>query len=351
MTFRESIDLFLGEMRSQGRITSDGSESAYRKTLEVHADDVDNRDPVNTGRDDVKKTLRRWDHPNTQANRRAILVSFYRWMVREGMRPYNPAEQTRPPRKQEPQVYRMTMAETRAFLNAASTPRERRAVFLGVCIGARNAEIRGLQGRHFDRPDWVWISEDIAKRHKQRWVPVIPDLEPVVAEIQEHVAPDDYVLPMEVPYNLQPGRPPKVIPTEPSSHQTLWRIVARVGKRAGIAARIHPHLMRHAFGDHIARYAGMRNAQYLLGHADVGTTEAYTGTPTLDELAAAIRGFSFGAVGSPEPTVEYLQRYRHGDSNPGSRPPGNLSGVLADLFRSPVLREAAQRMVLPGGNK
>ena len=51
--------------------------------------------------------------------------------------------------------------------------------------------------------------------------------------------------------------------------------------------------MRHAFGDHIARYAGIKNAQALLGHADVGTTQIYTGAPTLDELAAAIKGIRF----------------------------------------------------------
>jgi site-specific recombinase XerD len=60
--------------------------------------------------------------------------------------------------------------------------------------------------------------------------------------------------------------------------------------RAGIHAHVHPHVMRHAFGDHIARYAGIKNAQALLGHADVGTTQIYTGAPTLDELAAAIKG-------------------------------------------------------------
>jgi hypothetical protein len=61
-----------------------------------------------------------------------------------------------------------------------------------------------------------------------------------------------------------------------------------VAKRAGITAHVHPHLMRHAFGDHVARYAGIKNAQALLGHATVGTTETYVGKPTLDELAAAV---------------------------------------------------------------
>ena len=64
--------------------------------------------------------------------------------------------------------------------------------------------------------------------------------------------------------------------------------------RAGISAHIHPHLLRHAFADHIARHAGIRNAQFLLGHADIATTEIYLGQPTLDDLAGAVEGFVFG---------------------------------------------------------
>jgi hypothetical protein len=51
--------------------------------------------------------------------------------------------------------------------------------------------------------------------------------------------------------------------------------------------------MRHSFGDHVACIAGIKSAQALLGHADVGTTQIYTAAPTLDELAAAIRGIRF----------------------------------------------------------
>ena len=51
---------------------------------------------------------------------------------------------------------------------------------------------------------------------------------------------------------------------------------------------------RHAFTDHGARHAGVRNAQFLLGHATIGTTETYLGKPTLEELAGAVEGFVFG---------------------------------------------------------
>jgi hypothetical protein len=71
-------------------------------------------------------------------------------------------------------------------------------------------------------------------------------------------------------------------------------------------AHLTPHSMRHAFGDHVARHAGIKNAQALLGHADVGTTQMYTGAPTLDELAKAIEGYRFGVERThvpPDPQI------------------------------------------------
>ena len=54
--------------------------------------------------------------------------------------------------------------------------------------------------------------------------------------------------------------------------------------------------MRHAFADHIARSAGVHNAQAMLGHASIGTTQTYLGGPTLDELTASVKGLRFAEV-------------------------------------------------------
>jgi integrase len=180
------------------------------------------------------------------------------------------------------------------MLDAAKGPRQRRAIFLGICAGLRRAELLGLQGQHFARPGWIWVSSEIAKGGRERWVPVIADLEPIVAEIQEHLSPTDFVL------CAQRWRDPGTnthradYATRPASEQALWRLVRTVGEQAGIGHPIRPHLLRHAYADHIARFAGVRNAQFLLGHAGLGTTEGYLGKPTLDELSAAVAGFTFG---------------------------------------------------------
>jgi integrase/recombinase XerD len=318
--FHEAIDLYVEDMWAIGRMSSAASERAYRDVLTWHAEDSQLRDPRQTTRDDEKRTLRRWKHPNTIAARRSILVSFYDWLVEEGHRPDNPARATPRPRKRKASVYRMTIDETRAFLEAAAGTVERRAAYLGVGAGLRAQELRGLQGRHFEREGWIWISADIAKGPKERWVRVIKDLEGVVAEIRRNVGPNEYVIPVTRGTIVGGQRVERTTTDTPASYQVIWRLVKRIKERAHIAARVTPHTMRHAFADHIARQAGMREAQALLGHADIATTQGYVGDVTLDELAASVDHVRiFEDEGGPPADVLELQQYRHGDSNPGSR--------------------------------
>ena len=54
-----------------------------------------------------------------------------------------------------------------------------------------------------------------------------------------------------------------------ASRQVLRTVVMELGRRAGIHAQLTPHSMRHAFGDHVARHAGIENAQALPGHQHV----------------------------------------------------------------------------------
>jgi len=301
--FSDAIDTYIEDMRVQGRLNSPSSERGYRGTLNKFCEDVLNRDPRYIGRDDVKRTLARWKHPNSQRKHRAVLVSFFDWTMEEGLRKDNPARQTRRPKRRPVRVYRMTRTEASAFLAAAVTTREKRISHLGICAGIRNAELRGLQGRHFQRPGWIWISGEIAKGGRERWIPVLPELAPVVADIVAHVADDEYVIPAQRWRDPGANRVRGELAKRPSSSQALRTLVMDLAKRAGIHAHIHPHLMRHAFGDHVARYAGIKNAQALLGHADVGTTQAYTGAPTLDEWEAAIRGFRFASPGAGRENV------------------------------------------------
>jgi site-specific recombinase XerD len=99
LRFNDAVELYVSDQWSQGRFRSPTTEVSYRAALNRLGDVVGNRDPFTINRNDIKRTLSHWKHPNTQRTNRAILTSFFRWAVEEGYRPHNPAEQTRRPRR------------------------------------------------------------------------------------------------------------------------------------------------------------------------------------------------------------------------------------------------------------
>ena len=187
----------------------------------------------------------------------------------------------------------MTLEETRRFLAAARGRTERRVAFLGVCAGLRRNELRLLQGRHFARDGWILVSGDIAKGQRERWVPVMVDLEPVVREIRETTPPEHFVLPATQWVEGEWGLMPLECPERPCDVKTIWRTVRRIGRRAGLGVAVHPHLLRHAFASHVTRLAGLHIAQAMLGHASIQTTRGYLAQPSPDELAAALASVTF----------------------------------------------------------
>lgn len=60
----------------------------------------------------------------------------------------------------------------------------------------------------------------------------------------------------------------------PNGFQTALRLA---GKRAKIAKRVHPHILRHSFATHFLENGGnLQMLQKLLGHKEVTTTMIYT---------------------------------------------------------------------------
>lgn len=292
MRFDLAIDEYLDDRQHSGHITSQNTVDNYRMFLDPLARDVNNRDPSLVSFQEIKTTLRRWPNTNTKNHARTIYNGFYKWLVREGHAKTNPVDQIDAPRTKPRRRRRLTRGEIQAMMDACRNPRERWAIHLAGCSGLRNAEVRQLRGVHFSRPGFIWVSEDIGKGGRERWVPISSDLSPIAAEIVAAVTTDDLVLPSLRAFD--PGvngdmRPtPKVMSTE-----GLIELIAKIAQRAGIAHRVTPHALRHYFGEVVTAEAGIHMAQALLGHASIQTTQIYAGHPSPDDLQVAMRTIRF----------------------------------------------------------
>ncbi|MEM7695900.1 MAG: tyrosine recombinase [Pseudomonadota bacterium] len=114
------------------------------------------------------------------------------------------------------------------------------------------------------RPDAASIVV-CGKGGRERMVPVTPAAGRAVARWRAARGPPRFMFPADSAAGHM-------------TRQAFGRELKTIAAAAGLsAARVSPHVLRHAFATHlVARGADLRVVQTLLGHRDIATTEIYT---------------------------------------------------------------------------
>jgi integrase/recombinase XerD len=220
--------------------------------------------------------------PSTIARRMAAVRGFFAHLVRERVLARDPTEHIEQPRLSRPLPKTLSREAVAALVESpdVTTPRglrDRTILELLYASGLRASECLALRVRDVNRN--AGYVQCMGKGRKERLVPIGA----------EALAWLDRYLAVGRPALLGPGRDSPLIFVNPRgralSRQSLWQLVLRAARRAGLRQRVSPHTLRHCFASHLLEGgADLRAVQAMLGHADIATTQIYTHLPS-----AAIR--------------------------------------------------------------
>lgn len=242
----------------------------------------------------------------------------------------------------------LTVAECRALLRhcgrGATGTRNRAIIAVLWRCGLRSAELVALRPTDVDFERGT-VRVLRGKGSKARTVPICPEALALVhrwALVREHVAPQRTTL-----FCTLKGRPLLT--------SYLRHLLPRLGRRAGLVKRVHPHGLRHTYARELAdERHPLPVIQAALGHDHAHTTSGYLGRLAAPDVIAALqdrpRFEVVSATGARQGALPLHESRMPSSESPagarGTRPPrvgqGAKSRVLA-LALQPKARARARR--------
>ena len=207
----------------------------------------------------------------------ASLRAFFRFLLREGVIGFNPAELVQTPRleKHIPTVLPVEEVFSLVSVEFPGTPfgaRDRAILELLYSSGVRVNELARLNLDDMDLAQGVLKVRGKGKKER-----VVPVGGPAIDAIKKYIEKRSEILKKgglkndsEFPVFI--GSRGTRITT-----RSVGRIVDRYVSLSGIHKKISPHTLRHTFATHLMEGgADLRVIQELLGHESLSTTQRYT---------------------------------------------------------------------------
>ncbi|MEU6582590.1 site-specific tyrosine recombinase XerD [Nocardia sp. NPDC046763] len=221
------------------------------------------------------------EHPAlaaSSASRALVAVrGLHRFATAEGITDADVAHPVKPPTPARRLPKALPYDQVSRLLDAAGGDiadgprglRDRALLELLYSTGARISEMVGLDVDDIDTAERAVVLR--GKGGKQRMVPIG---RPALAAL------DNYLVRGRPALSVRGKGNPALFLNHRGgrlSRQTAWQVLQSAAERAGIAAQVSPHTLRHSFATHLLDGgADVRVVQELLGHASVTTTQIYT---------------------------------------------------------------------------
>jgi integrase/recombinase XerC len=205
--------------------------------------------------------------PASIGRKLAALRSCGRFLVRRGVIERNHAREVRGPRQPRKLLSALPIDEATQLVDGravggASRPRDVAILELLYASGLRVSELSGLDVDALDQP--ARAVRVLGKGRKER---IVPYGEPAARALEAWLA-------------VRGGLPGPLF-TNPRGRRltvrSIYTVVRRSARAAGIARPVSPHTLRHTFATHLLDGgADLRMIQELLGHSRLSTTQRYT---------------------------------------------------------------------------
>jgi integrase/recombinase XerC len=222
----------------------------------------------------------------------AAIRSWFKWLAKEGKVAQNPALLVSTPKRPLHLPRVPSVEEVNRVLDSlepegergagkseqtAAWPERDRVIFeLLYGCGIRNSELVGL-----DMGSVRWRDDAVLVRGKGRKERLVPLGDEAAAALRDY-------LPMREAKLMAVGKGAMVHEGALLTNlrmrgdcrlttRSVGRIVKAIALSRGLAADVHPHTLRHAFGTHMLEEgADLRAIQEMLGHERLSTTQRYT---------------------------------------------------------------------------
>lgn len=266
------------------RALSPHTARAYLGDVAQLAASLGRTTPATADASDVRRFLaerHRRDAAASLGRKLAAFRTFFRFLVREGVRdadptlgmpaPRAPKRLPRPLAVDDCQVLMAPSAGDGETENGIAALRDHALAELLYGAGLRVGELVALDVRDVDLAQRE--VRVLGKGGKERVVPLpAAATRALAAWLERRRRPGVRAEPLFVALRSRRGEAPRRLDA-----RDVRRRLARRARAAGLADRVHPHRLRHSYATHLLDMgADLRAIQELLGHASLSTTQKYT---------------------------------------------------------------------------